>query len=43
MYLIHLTHSALEYSEKLALKKKRQKTQLEVVVSQKLGRIQSQN
>ena len=38
----HLNHSAPEYLEKLAIKKK-QKTELETAVSQKLGRIQSQN
>ena len=37
-----LTHSAREYFEKLPLKNK-QKTKLSTVISQKLGRIQSQN
>ena len=38
----YLTHSSREYFLELGLKKK-QKIQLQPVVSQKLGRIQSQN
>ena len=42
LFLTRLTHSTQEYFEKLAFEKKH-KMQLKTVVSQKLGRIQSQN